>query len=304
MRKHILPICILAILFCGCTGRDAAQSADAGQQACSTVTLTHVTKGHLEQWTCLEATTVYRQKVAVCSPISAYIVESFVQTGAQVQAGQLLYRLESREHRALGSEAADGLVSIKAESAGIVTETAVQPGGYATEGTPLCMIAQTSSMVFEVSVPYEQQGIVRPGTRIIMELPDGRRVPASVEGVLATMDTGSQSELVTARGKVSFLPEGLSVKALIPVQEASTEGLLLPREAIQSDESMEQHWVMCMQGDSTARRIPVTVIATDERMAEVSSAQLSEQNRVILSGAYGLEEGARVSIDQQNSKDE
>lgn len=297
-------MCMAALTLGGCQGKDASQSEDTEPRACTSVTLTRGTRGHLEQYTSLEATTVYRRKVAVCSPISAYVTESYVQTGSRVEAGQVLYRLESREHRALGDEATDGLVAVKATGAGIVTETTVQAGGYATEGTALCTIAQTSSLVFEISIPYEQQGLARRGTRLTLELPDGRRVPATVDRPLATMDIYSQSERVTARGNVSFLPEGLSVKALFPVKASTAGGIVLPKEAVQSDESMEHFWVMCLKDDSTAMRVPVSVTATNGRETEVTSERLSERDRVILGGGYGLEDGARVEISKQEAGDE
>ncbi len=304
MRQGIILLCMTALTLGGCKEMVATQGEDSGPGACTPVTVTQGTRGHLEQYTCLEATTVYRRKVAVCSPISAYVTESYVQTGSRIEAGQVLYRLESREHRALGDEARDGLVAVKATGAGIVTETMVQAGGYATEGTALCTIAQSGSLVFEISVPYEQQGLAKRGKRLTLELPDGRHVPATVDGPLATMDIDSQSERVTARGNVSFLPEGLSVKALFPVKTSTAGGIVLPKEAVQSDESMEHFWVMCLRDDGTAMRVPVSVTATNGQETEVSSDRLSERDRVILEGGYGLEDGARVEISRQEAGDE
>ncbi len=99
-------------------------------------------------------------------------------------------------------------IEIKAERNGIVTDAQAQTGSYAPEGTALCILADAGSLVFEINVPYEQREHAKPGSRFIMELPDGTRLTATVQSPLVTMNTASQSERVVAIADAPFFPKG------------------------------------------------------------------------------------------------
>lgn len=72
--------------------------------------------------------------------------------------------------------------------------------------------------------------------------------------------------------------------------------MILPRAAVQSDEALTEHWVMKLSGDSTAVTVPVTIGNSSASEIEVSSAELSVDDRIVLTGGYGLEDGAKVVV--------
>ena len=157
------------------------------------------------------------------------------------------------------------------------------------EGTTLCTIAESESLVFEINVPYEQQQHVRSGDRFTLELPDGTRLPATVQLPLATMNTVSQSERVIASAPSPFLPEGLYVKALFAVSEPTNgKSMILPKSAVQSD-------------DSTVVKVPVEVVGRNSISIEIVSDSLSPRDNIILTGGYGLENGASVEVIKQEA---
>ena len=130
-----------------------------------------------------------------------------------------------------------------------------------------------------------------------MELPDGTRLDATVHVPLVTMNTASQSERVIARATTHFLPEGMNVKAIFIANGLSSEkSMILPKSAVQSDETLSEYWVMKLLDDSTAIRVPVEVGNSNTSEIEIKSTTLSMQDRIILTGGYGLEEGAKVII--------
>lgn len=289
----IINLTLLAATLCACNGHDPAADETAAPQPRTAVTLTTPTRGTIEQSTELTATSTFLTKTTLTAPFAAYVSESRVRPGMQVRRGQLLYRLQSKEQHALES---GQTVELRAERDGIVTDVAAQSGDYATEGQALCLLADAGSMVFEVSVPYELHSRLAHSGHVTIELPDGNRYPATLDVPLATMDAASQTERVVARAKVPFLPEGMRAKALLAAAPRSA-ALLLPREAVQSDEALTEHWVMKFrEQDSTAVRVDVTLGESDTRHIEIVGSALTPSDRIILAGAYGLEDGAKVRV--------
>lgn len=281
----------------GCNGNPTSDNSHAEQKPRTEVTLTHAVLGSLQQELTLSATTLYLDKSVVAAPIPAFITESFVQPGTRITAGDLLYKLESKEQHALGEEGNNGIIPIKATRGGIVLEVQQQAGSYITEGTTLCTIAHAGSLVFAVHVPYEQSRYVRTGNRCTLELPDGTRLSATIQSPLATMNTASQAEQVIVRAHTDFLPEGMNVKAIFPIPDnAENKGMTVPKDAVQSDEALTEHWVMKLTADSTAVKVPVEVVCSTADEVEIKSGILSPQDPIILTGSYGLEEGTQVTI--------
>lgn len=296
--KYSILFSLLVLCFSGCSSNSASKDDATGEHPRTAVTLTHGTYGVIEQTITLSATTVYRNKSVIAAPVSGFIAEMFVQCGTRVHAGKTLCNLESKEQHALGEKGHNGVIPIKATQDGIVVDVLQQAGNYVAEGTLLCTIVESQSLVFEINVPYEQRKLVRAGDKCTLELPDGTRLPGTVQLPLATMNTVSQSERVTASVSSSlFLPEGLNAKALFPVSQ-STEGksMILPKSAVQSNETFTEHWVMKLVDDSLAIKVPVEVTGSNVAEVAVCSDALSPQDDIILTGGYGLEDGANVVV--------
>lgn len=296
--KHIAIWGLSALsLMAGCTAK--APMDDATPPPVTDVEVTHVTHGRMARRLELTATTAFLRREVATAPISAFITACHVQTGTMVHRGQQLYRLESKERQAIGGDlmgGAAGVVLVRAAASGVVTDVQQQAGGYVTEGTALCTIADAGSLAFEVDVPSEDMQHARPGIRCLITLPDGRRLTAVLQTPLATMDVGTQVQQVTARAKAGFLPEGLRAKATLSASEGSAHDQLLPKAAVQSDANMTSFWVMKVTAGGTAARVDVKVAGTDGRNVTIAAPRLSAADRIVTSGAYGLQEGDRVRI--------
>lgn len=298
--KYQIVLLSLIVSLSGCGQKDASNGNIQEEKPVTAVTLTHASFGKIEKDIILSATTAYQNKSVVSAPIPAFITEVLVQPGSRVKAGATLYRIESKEQHALGN-ANHAVIPIKAERDGIVLDVQQQAGSYVTEGTLLCTVAEAGSLVFEINVPYEQRRYAHSGSKCMLELPDGTRLTATVHAPLATMNTVSQSERVIARAKAPFLPEGMNVKAIFRGNDSSSKGLLLPKSAVLSDETLSQHWVMKLANDSTAVRVPVEVGNSNASEIEIRSDVLSPQDRIILTGGYGLEDGAKVVVTKEEA---
>jgi hypothetical protein len=77
---------------------------------------------------------------------------------------------------------------------------------------------------------------------------------------------------------------------------------LLPKGAVLANETLDKYWVMKLANDSTAVKIPVRTGITSGEMIEILEPQFSREDKILLSGNYGLPDTALVTI--QTEKDE
>lgn len=319
--KYSLSFFLFLIVLGGC-GRQGSRTENVQEKAPRTaVTIVSPVLGKIDCETVLPAVTAYQSKASVSSSVPAFVDKVLVAAGARVTAGQDIFIMQSKESRALGDEAR---IPVKAAMNGIVLEVSRQTGDYVAEGAVLCTVAETSSLVFEINVPAERMTEIGGKSNCIIELPDGTRLKAKTLSSLVQMNTESQSIKFVAKatallkGKPTtsktsladqsdeilpeekaqcfpFLPEGLNVKAIF-MDNRKADALVLPRAAVQSDEALTEHWVMKLSTDSTAVKVPVRVGNSSETSVEVTSENLSVEDRIVLTGGYGLADGALVEI--------
>lgn len=290
-----LNILLFVLLLAGC--QEKKEDNRAHDPAPSTeVTLTAVRQGFIESVITLSASTIYQRKTILSAPVPCYIVRTQVSPGDLVRKGQTLFLMESKESRALGENQGLEKLEVKASQDGLVTDVMQQTGSYTPEGTPLCVVADLTSMVFELNVPYEQQHHIHKGSTCEIVLPDETRLKATLEKPLLSVDGQNQTGHYIARARHPFLPEGLVVQALVTKMSGGNTYQLLPKEAVQCDETMTDFWVMDMSADSLAVKIPVTVGNSNAKEIEILSPVLNQNNRIICSGSYGLTEGSLVTV--------
>lgn len=289
---------ILASL-AGCS-RVVSDTAMTERAPETTVTLTHVSFGKIRNEIVLSATTAYLDKSVIAAPIPAFIANTGVQPGSRVRKGETLYTLETKERHALygGTEpSTNDAVPVKAGMDGIVTAVMQQKGSYVPEGTVLCTLAAPGSLVFLLNVPYEQQKYALPGRQCTLVLPDESRLTATIQTPLTSMNTLSQAQQIIARANAPFLPEGMTVKVLITTdKDPDKQEMLLPKDAVQSDETMTAHWIMKLADDSTAIKIPVRTGNSSIDSIEILSPVLSPSDRIVRTGSYALEDSSRIVI--------
>ena len=75
--------------------------------------------------------------------------------------------------------------------------------------------------------------------------------------------------------------------------------MILPKNAIQSNEMLTEHWVMKLANDSTAVKVPIQTGNCNADSIEVISPSLSSADRIIQTGGYGLEDNSRVVITKE-----
>ena len=70
----------------------------------------------------------------------------------------------------------------------------------------------------------------------------------------------------------------------------------LPKEAVLSDETQSQFWIMKMINDSTAAKVPVKKGMETTDRVEVLDPPLKAADVILLTGNYGLPDTAKVKV--------
>src|SRR5258708_35853854 len=103
MHTTLRIIVPFAFALCSCTRTSSEE--DALVKAKVPVEVTGMTRGIVKDELTLFGNTLYLKRNVVTSPIPAFITQVFIKLGDPVRQGQILYLLETKERRALGSQA-------------------------------------------------------------------------------------------------------------------------------------------------------------------------------------------------------
>ncbi len=303
MHTTLRIIVPFAFALCSCSRTSSEE--DAPVKAKVPVEVTGLTRGIVKDELTLFANTLYLKRNVVTSPIPAFITHVFVKLGDPVRQGQVLYLLETKERRALGSQAvvpdssalSFGKITIKAPASGIIsTLDKQQIGDYVLEGGQLCTIAESNALAFAVNVPFEFTPFAKAGMKCTLVLPDDSRHPATFTTPLTTMNSLAQTQTILAKASESlFLPENLIVKVIVN-KSAETKQQVLPKACVLTDEMMEKFWVMKLMNDSTAVKVPVTPGVRNLDLVEIIEPKFKPEDKFLISGNYGLPDTALVNV--------
>ncbi len=301
-RKLIIP---LVFLLSACSRPSAVEDIQAKAKVSVEVVALHT--GIVKDELTLFANTLYLKRNVVTSPIPAFINRVFIKLGDPVKEGQVLYQLETKERRALGSSlitpdstsATFGLIVVRCPASGMIsTLDKQQIGDYVLEGGQLCTIAESSALAFAVNVPFEFIAFARAGMKCSLLLPDNSLHPATFTTPLTTMNALSQTQTVLAKANdMVFLPENLIVKVIVDKNTGKLQQVL-PKACVLSDEMLEKFWVMELVNDTTAVKINVQLGNRNRESVEVLQPIFKPAAQFLTSGNYGLPDTAYVKVNR------
>ncbi len=307
MYKNCTCFLLVFIVISGlsCANREA----DAVEQALLVqvpVTVTGVSTEPLEEYIDLSATSSFLLKNFIKANATGYLQSSQIQPGQFVPVGQALFTIKTKEAEILGNTVNkldssfkfSGTNVIRAGTAGFISQINHQSGDYVQDGEQLAVINDARSFVFILELPYELRTYIKLGDRLLVNLPDGEKIPGQVSALMPTVESVSQTQdIVIKVNSGHTIPENLVAKVRIP-KIIRNHTISLPKAAVLSDETQTSFWVMKMMDSVTAVKIPVKKgIETNERI-EILFPVFSPMDKILLSGNYGLPDTARVSIIQ------
>jgi multidrug efflux pump subunit AcrA (membrane-fusion protein) len=205
--------------------------------------------------------------------------------------------LESARGKYMGAEAELSYTEIRSPINGVVTDRPLFVGETAAAGTTLITVMDTSALIAKLHVGQMQAQNLKIGAPATIAVPGvSDPIPAKVSLISPALDPGSTTVEVWLRVEN---PNG-AYKAGTPVHALITDrtvanAMTVPAEAIQTASDGNGKFVMVIGPDSAAHKRPVTLGIVSKDDAQVLSG-LTQQDMVISTGAYGLDEGTRVKI--------
>ncbi len=247
----------------------------------------------------LNATTEFLLNDIVRSPIAGYIGKVYVTAGESVQQGDLLFSIQGKEASAIAADSilpSKGTIKVKATEAGIVKEIYRQQGDYMQDGDQFCILADNSTLIFILDVPFEIHRYIEPGRIYPITLPDGEIVKGIITRQTPQMDKTVQMERYLLKPLSSLnLPEGLIASVNITTNIHSNTSIL-PKTSVLSNENQTQFWVMKVLNDSTAVRTDITKGLETKDSIEIIKPAFTKKDRILVSGNYGVPDTIKIKI--------
>ncbi|RYU83326.1 efflux RND transporter periplasmic adaptor subunit [Hymenobacter persicinus] len=309
-RHPVLRALLLGALLVQACGRPDAGTSDEADAEGEIRARAAVTVGREQTDTVtdvlhLTGLTAYPAKDVLRATTTGYLVAPVPVPGQRVGTGQTVFTLQTKESRTLHLDQItgdpklrfSGLIRIPSPRGGVMATVDKLAGDYVQDGEQLGTVYDQSRFGFVLDVPVTQLRYVRPGQRCRITLPDGRVLAGQVAEPLPAADVSVQTQRYTIRpvGTVPPLPENLTVTVDLDKtapQVAST----LPRSAVLADETQTSFWVMRLLNDSTAVKVPVQTGPEQDGRVVIRSPQFSPQDRIVLTGNYGLDDTAAVQL--------
>jgi multidrug efflux pump subunit AcrA (membrane-fusion protein) len=296
---------LLSTCFVSCKPA-AKPEAEPAVDARTPVTVATVSSEPLTEYVELNAVSAFLQKSYVKATANGYLQTVDAHLGKYVEKGSLLFQLKTKEAQSIGNSISvldsslkfSGMINIKANDHGYITQLNHQTGDYVQDGEQLAAISDMSSFVFLLNLPYELRPLLVNKKSVELILPDGEKLNGQIASYMPTVDSASQTQSIVIKVNPSHsIPENLIAKVRI-IKTAKTKAISLPKAAVLSNETQDDFWVMKMIDSSTAVKVPIKKgIETADRV-EVVTPPFSLNDKILISGNYGLPDTAKVKIAQ------
>lgn len=297
MKSHHRLICLFGLL--SVSGLFAQEEAVDEDRAASLVILNEIAVRNLRLETVVAEerdfeTTVFAvgrveeipaNRYSLSSRIPGRAVEVNAFIGDQVEAGQILVKVESRQP---GNP--PPTIDLKALQTGIVVESDILRGQPVEPESELLDISDRSEMWIVAQIPEQLARGVGPGTKARISFPalDGEPIEAEMLrfGVRADRDAGAIEGVFQVPNPDYRLQPGMRAEFSIIV--ATRQNVLaVPEEAVQGDPARRVVYVTDFELDNAFVRAPVALGEKGGGWIEVLSG-LFPGDEVVTRGSYSL----------------
>jgi multidrug efflux pump subunit AcrA (membrane-fusion protein) len=308
-RLKLIYFCISAALLlasCGGGGSGADAGDDQAVNAQTPVTVAAVGDSSMTDYTSLNATSAFQQRNYVKSNAIGYIQKVFIQPGQDVEKGQVLFTIKTKEAQSIGNAVNildttfkfSGETKIRAAEHGYISQLLHQQGDYVQDGEQLAVIADKGSFAFIMQMPYEMRPTVKMGQNVVLTLPDNEKINGMITSFMPAVDTAAQTQGVVIKIPANKqIPENLIASAQL-VRTSKQNAQSLPKSAILSNETQTEFWVMKLINPTTAVKVPVTKGIEIGDRVEILTPKFAKDDKIVVTGNYGLNDTAKVKIVQ------
>ncbi len=295
------PLITSLIFMMSCNNKTSSTDSIAVPKP--TVTIVHPIIGNIQKREQINGQIVYLNKTTITAPIAGYVTTVNTALGNWVKKGELLFKIQTKESKALKDSNMSpsnqfGIISVFASAMGYInTLDITEPGVYITEGNAMATIVKNEDIAIQVNAPFEYSKLLNSDNTINIELPNKDVIPATFFKAMPIVDPVSQTQQVLFKLKqYSPLPENLNVIVSLLSGEKKN-GILLPKDVILTNETQDQYWIMKIDKDSLAIKVPVERGLENNDSIEILTPKLTFKDNIIQKGAYGLPDSTKVKID-------
>lgn len=297
-------IAIAGMVSCGA---DSAATTEPTPVTGIPVTVTNISVGPLAESIELNATSAFQLKTFIKANATGYLQLVNAQLGKYINKGQQVFVIKTKEAEALGNTVNvldssfrfSGMVPIKSPGSGYVTTLNYRAGDYVQDGEQLAVISDRNSFAFLLDLPYELKPFLAGNKNVTIKLPDGTQLNGYIASLMPTVDAVSQTQgIVIKINSNQQIPEGLIAKVTL-VKKSKSTAVSLPKEAVLTDEVQREFWVMKLIDSVTAVKVPVKKGLENKSNVEILSPAFSINDKILLTGNYGLTDTAKVAVIQQ-----
>lgn len=259
------------------------------------VKTTTVSRGNIESQFQINGKTVYLKKNEILSPVTGYIISTTIRYGSRIQKNDLLFVLQTKEGKVLNSK--QSMVKVYATTDGIVNNFIVhQKGDFLVEGALLCSLVNNNDLTIQANVPFEYNHMVKRGDTCQVFLADKTQLAGVVFQKLPEVHATDQTQTVFIKPLSNRpLPQNLQVTIRFLLRKHYNT-LIVPKEALMTNEMQSRFWVMKIVHDTLAVKIPVTKGIEKKKRVEINATDLTATDLIIAQGAYGLPDSSVVKI--------
>jgi hypothetical protein len=265
------------------------------------VKTTLIEQGDIENYVSFNGKTVYLKKNTIVSPIAGYIVKMNVKYGNKVQKNDVLFEIQTKEHKALENAGSLNInfsnIKVLASSDGTINELNFnETGGYVMEGSTLCSIVENKDLMVLVNVPFEYNQFLKTNLKCRFFLSDNSSFAGHTYNILPMINETDQTQKVLIQPETGkTLPENLNLLVRF-VNENHISSYLIPKEALMTNETQTEFWIMKVLKGNLAIKVSVVKGLENDSLVEISSAHVQKNDLVIQEGAYGLSDSTLVNI--------
>jgi multidrug efflux pump subunit AcrA (membrane-fusion protein) len=213
-------------------------------------------------------------------------------------------QVESARGQFQSAEAQVAYSEVRSPITGVIADRPLFPGDTASTGQPLFVVMDISRIVARANVPQAEAASVKVGQPAIIRLADRAfEVSGKVTVVSPATDPASTTVQVwvEAANPTEQLKPGASVRVAITVATLK-DVTVVPAPAIVPGEEGGSA-VVTVSGSNTAHQKKVEVGVREGDKVQILSG-VSPGDQVIVVGAVGLEDKAKVRIVKPGEKDE
>ncbi len=301
--KNTILILLVCLLFLTECNRKITESDTSASISKTTVSIGYASDTvTLNNEISLNATATYLLKSDVKAVTTGYITSIQIKPADHVKRGQVLFSLQTKEAKALGNTVNQldssfrfsGTTKVASPTSGYVIMLNRQVGDYIQEGETLATISDENNFGFVMNIPYEYNNLVCIGSAININLPDGKTVNGNVIKIMPSLDPAAQTEQVFIKVKNENFPENLI--ATVRFVKSSCTGLCVPKTAVLTNDFQSEFWVMKLINDTTAIKTRISKGIETDLWVEVLAGNIKPKDRLIVSGNFGMNDTAFVTI--------